>query len=268
MLISSKQSFGMGGGASSLLNEALFHFDGIDNGGNGVHLQKTRIWKNLGNAGSEYDAVRRGNDDSTISKWGLNHAAFDSRTDVKQYFTVGGLENVDVLPMLRDEYSFVVTFAVANGWRANYSGLLGSHIRWGDGVHVGFNVMQYNNYTNIFDIASTSTSISDSLRVHQTIASSSIANGEIYCACASITTSRRAVFCNGELLGENTVQTDAKYITFNGNPFTIGSSYIDNTVISTDRTFVGNIYNVAAFDRALTDDECAKISEYCLSRFK
>ena len=173
-----------------------------------------------------------------------------------------------MLPMLRDEYSFVVTFAVANGWRANYSGLLGSHAKWNDGVHVGMNMLQYAETTNIFSVASISGSINNSIDVLEKKTSSSIANGEIYCACASITTSRRAVFWNGELFGENTVQTDSKNITFNGNLFTIGNSFINASSTSTDRTFVGNIYNVAAFDRALSDVECAKISKHCLSRFK
>ena len=56
-------------------------FDGILNAGES-HSNSTNVWKNIGSAGSSYDATRNKNSSSTVSLWGKNHAVFNSRTNV------------------------------------------------------------------------------------------------------------------------------------------------------------------------------------------
>jgi hypothetical protein len=50
--------------------------------------------------------------------------------------------------------------------------------------------------------------------------------------------------------------------------FTIGNSWIDTRATSTDRSLVGRIYNVYAFDRALSDNEVVAMTQYSLNRFQ
>jgi hypothetical protein len=45
--------------------------------------------------------------------------------------------------MLGDTYTIGATFMANTGWNSNYSGLLGSHADWNDGINVGFVFLQY-----------------------------------------------------------------------------------------------------------------------------
>jgi len=85
----------------------------------------------------------------------------------------------------------------------------------------------------------------------------------------SISSERRALFLNGEIYSEfmNTISTSL--IVPAGNAFTIGSCiWYSNSDYSTDRTFVGKIFDVYAWDKAMSDEEAKSIANYSLERFK
>lgn len=63
-------------------------FDDILNAGS-YHASSTNIWKNLGSAGSSFDAQRNRDSASTTNLWVENAAVFTSSTNLYQPFFVG-----------------------------------------------------------------------------------------------------------------------------------------------------------------------------------
>lgn len=76
------------------------------------------------------------------------------------------------------------------------------------------------------------------------------------------------MYLNGLLHNSIETSCQASKINLVGNPFEIGSCYLSQTSYSTDRTFVGKIFDVYAWDKAMSDEEAKSIANYSLERFK
>ena len=246
-------------------------FDGSLNAGS-YHASSTNIWKNLGSAGPNFDAQRNRDSASSKDLWVENAAVFTSNTNLYQPFFVGDGSDAAFRLLGEEGYTIGCTFAVKQGWRTNYSGILGSHNSWNNNRDVGLVFGQYENgafsvsllNTNQHQVFSSGT-MNCLRRLDATEMQSSIAMNIII----SISSERRALFLNGEIYSEfmNTISTSL--IVPAGNAFTIGSCiWYSNSDYSTDRTFVGKIFDVYAWDKAMSDEEAKSIANYSLERFK
>ena len=111
----------------------------------------------------------------------------------------------------------------------------------------------YPDYTSLTDVA---------------FDASKIANGEMVNIIFTVSTSKRALYYDGQLLGEVNAELAAKSIHPSGNPLTIGSCFINESTTSTDRTFVGTIYDMYMLPRAVSDEEARVLAAFSLGRFK
>ena len=93
-------------------------------------------------------------------------------------------------------------------------------------------------------------------------------NSQIYNIIISISSTRRAMYINGSLHSATESYCEPSKYLLRGNSFVIGSCYIDQYDYSTDRTFVGKIFDVYAWDKEMSDKEIKSISNYSLERFK
>lgn len=237
-------------------------FDGILNAGES-HTSNSNVWKNIGSAGSSYDATRNKNSTSTATLWGDNHAVFNSRTNVYQPFFVAG-GDYTAFTMLGTSYTIGTTFAVAAGWRQNYSGCLGSHMHLNNSTQIGINFIQYEN---------------DHVSVHILVrADGNDSTGHIFDAASfqndvvnnvlfSVSPERRIVALNGNVVMLDETYRDAAKLQLNTNVFSIGNSYIDANSYSTDRTFVGKIFDVYAWDAAMDEKTLHRVARKSLARF-
>lgn len=239
-------------------------FDGILNAGS-YHTDSTNTWKNLGSAGSTFDAKRNKDQASTAGLWTSDAALFTDRTNIYQPFIVGNGSDAAFRCLGEESYTIGCTFAIEEGWRANYSGILGSHTNWNNSSAVGLNFGQYADGDFQFGILYNN---SDSQRFDIKNGSQQFANGHPYNVIISMSPTRRAMYIDGKInqLYE-TYREPRKYIIRN-NLFSIGSCYFSPSYYSTDRTFVGRVFDMYAWDRALTDIEVKEIANYSLKRFK
>lgn len=86
-------------------------FDGILNAGS-YHTASTNTWKNLGSAGSSFDAKRNKDQASTEDLWAENAAMFTSRTNIYQPFFVGDGSDSAFRLLGEECYTIGCTFAV------------------------------------------------------------------------------------------------------------------------------------------------------------
>jgi len=237
-------------------------FDGILNAGES-HTSSSNVWKNIGSAGSSYDATRNKNSSSTTSLWGDNYALFNSRTSVyTPFFVAGG--DYTAFTMLGTSYTIGATFAVAAGWRQNYSGCLGTHMHWNNGTHVGLNFIQYENgYASIHILYKEA---NDDFTGHK-FDISLFQNDAVNNVLFSVSPERRTITLNGNVAMNDETYRDAAKIRLNSNVFAIGNSYIDTSSYSTDRSFVGKIFDVYAWDTAMDEKTMNRVAKQSLSRF-
>ena len=240
-------------------------FDGILNAGS-YHTDSTNTWKNLGSAGSTFDAKRNKDQASTTSLWTSDAALFTTRTNICQPFIVGDWSDAALKCLGEESYTIGCTFAVEEGWRTNYSGILGSHANalnssggigldfgqyeFGD---VGFAILYTKNNSQVFTISN---------------GSSLFANGRTYNVIISMSPTRRAMYIDGKIDQLDETYKNPNLYIFRQNPFVIGSTLLQSSAYSTDRTFVGRMFDVYAWDRAMTDAEVKQIANYSLRRFK
>ena len=83
-----------------------------------------------------------------------------------------------------------------------------------------------------------------------------------------VSSTRRAMYIDGSLHSATESYCEPSKYMLRGNSFVIGSCYIDQYDYGTDRTFVGNIFDVYAWDKEMFDKEIKSISNYSLKRFK
>ena len=76
------------------------------------------------------------------------------------------------------------------------------------------------------------------------------------------------MYIDGSLNSATESYREPRKFLIRGNPFVIGSSWLTQNFHSTDRTFVGKIFDVYAWDKEMTDKEIKSISNYSLKRFK
>ena len=76
------------------------------------------------------------------------------------------------------------------------------------------------------------------------------------------------MYIDGSLHSATESYREPRKYLLRGNPFEIGSAWLAQTDYSTDRTFVGKIFDVYAWDKEMTDKEIKSISNYSLKRFK
>ncbi len=240
-------------------------FDGILNAGS-YHASSTNIWKNLGSAGSSFDAKRNKDQASTKDLWVENAAVFTSNTNIYQPFFVGDGSDSAFRLLGAEGYTIGCTFAVEQGWRTNYSGVLGAHVNWNNGTSVGLVLGQYEN-GNVGNAILWRVEDSQ-LFNNPLISANDFQNDETINIVFSISTQRRAMYLNGLLHNSIETSCQASKINLVGNPFEIGSCYLSQTSYSTDRTFVGKIFDVYAWDKAMSDEEAKSIANYSLERFK
>lgn len=246
-------------------------FDGILNAGR-YHASSTNIWKNLGSASSNFDAQRNRDSASTTNLWVENAAVFTSNTNIYQPFFVGDGSDSAFRLLGEEGYTIGCTFAVEQGWRTNYSGILGSHNSWNNNRNVGLAFGKYENgvfsvcllNTNQHQVFSSGT-LSCLRRINANEIPSNIATNVII----SMSSNRRALFLNGELHSEFTNTISPSLFVPNGNAFTLGSCLkYSSSDYNVDRTFVGKIFDVYVWDKEMTDKEIKSISNYSLNRFK
>jgi len=95
-----------------------------------------------------------------------------------------------------------------------------------------------------------------------------LVNGQVYNIIISLTSTRRAMYINGVLNTVLDTYCDPSRWLVRGNSFEIGSAWLAQSDYSTDRTFVGKIFDVYAWSKAMTDEEAKAIANYSLERFK
>lgn len=239
-------------------------FDGILNAGS-YHASSSNTWKNIGSAGSGFDAKRNQDQASTKDLWAENAAMFTSRTNIYQPFFVGDGSDSAFRLLGEECYTIGCTFAVEQGWRTNYSGILGAHKSWNNSRDVGLNVGQYTNGDFGGGILYND---GDSQDFTISGGASIFVNSQIYNIIISISSTRRAMYIDGSLHSATESYREPSKYLLRGNPFEIGSAWLAQTDYSTDRTFVGKIFDVYAWDKEMSDKEIKSISNYSLQRFK
>ena len=239
-------------------------FDGILNAGS-YHASSTNIWKNLGSAGSSFDAKRNKDQASTKDLWVENAAVFTSNTNIYQPFFVGDGSDSAFRLLGEEGYTIGCTFAVEQGWRTNYSGILGSHKSWSNSRDVGLNFGQY--ASGDFQVGILYND-ADSHRFDIFNGASLFVNSQIYNIIISISSTRRAMYIDGGLHSATESYREPSKYLLRGNSFEIGACWLAQNDYSTDRTFVGKIFDVYAWNKAMTDEEAKSIANYSLERFK
>lgn len=238
-------------------------FDGILNA-RSYHTASTNTWKNLGSAGSAFDAKRNKDQDSTTSLWTNDAALFTDRTNIYQPFIVGDGSDAAFRCLGEESYTIGCTFAVEQGWRTNYSGILGSHANQNSGA-VGLSFGQYGNGDFQLGILYNS---NNSQQFDIKNGSQQFANSHPYNVIVSMSPTRRAMYIDGKIDQLNETYIDPRTYIIKQNLFSIGSCYFSSSYYNTDRTFVGKVFDVYAWDRAMTDAEVKQIANYSLKRFK
>lgn len=261
---SSRQLFWNSNSNPILKQTPIVWFDGINNVG-AIHSDSTNVWANLAQTGAELNAIRNTNSQTTASLWTSNGALFTNRTDRTQPFFVGGSWSRKAFQLIEDSYTVAATFTPLAGWKTNYSGVIGSHSSWGDGTNIGFQLCQYENGTCRSGVRwlSDRTSLTD-----VAFDASRLVNGEVVNMMFTVSTSKRAMYHNGQLVGEVNAELALSNIHPTGNPLTIGSCFINESTTSTDRTFVGTIFDMYMLPRAVDAEEAEALAAFSLERFK
>ena len=147
-----------------------------------------------------------------------------------------------------------------SGWRSNYSGILGSHAKWNDGTNVGLVFGQYENgNVGMGTLFRDNDSPGCWLNASAGIRAADFTNGEAANMMFVCSPSRRAVFINGVLKAEMMSYANPSKITLT-NDFHIGSACTSASSSGTDRTFVGDIYDVYAWSKQLDDVQIATVA--------
>ena len=127
------------------------------------------------------------------------------------------------LRLLGPWYTIGVTFKVADGWRNNFSGVLGCHNKWDNGTDVGLVFMQYESGSvgmgSLYRNSDQPRLFTSQIPTH-----SGFATGTLYNVLFVNSASYAAVYINGELYAEKTNSTTDAKVTFTNN-FTIGAAY-------------------------------------------
>lgn len=225
-------------------------WDGIENIGFKKHSSSTKIWKNLGSLGSNYDAIRvRDGDSDPAYGTGIfsEIGAEITRDGTNTRFKV--LTN-DLQPKMAGEWSYEVVFTPRSGWKSNYSGLLGCH--GGNGIVGG----QYENGQFSFNLYPPN-------RQLWLVNASTFSIGQLTSVSQSVsaTTGIASTYKNGLLV--NSVSNNALVITEEG--FFIGSAFPGNYY--GNRNFDGVIHCIRIYNRPISQIEVAANHEIDIKRF-